>query len=103
MPCHTGEAHAPTTTSALFSVWEAPLLPSSVPAQASPEGPSHTLSLLTVEVAGVILRLQMGDEFGLLPQQPCPVQVSKETVLFHLKGTTWGRRGVQGQGGNSSN
>lgn len=41
----------------------------------------------TVEVASVILRLQLRDELGLLPQETVPVQITKEAVLFHLKRT----------------
>lgn len=60
----------------------------------------HPLSQLTVEVAGVILGLQVGDELCLLPQQSCPVQVSKETVLLYLKGTPWKESSGWGPGDN---
>ncbi len=39
---------------------------------------------LTVKVAGVILRLQLGDELCLLPQQAVPVQTVKELVVLDL-------------------
>jgi hypothetical protein len=48
--------------------------------------------LLTVEVAGVVLGLQLGDELGLVPQKPGPVQGPEERVLLHLVGATC-RRG----------
>lgn len=41
----------------------------------------------TVKVASVILRLQLRNELCLLPQETVPVQISKKTVLFHLKRT----------------
>ncbi len=44
----------------------------------------------TVEVAGVVLRLQLRDELGLLSQQAVPVQLCEERVLLHLKGTSCG-------------
>lgn len=43
---------------------------------------------LAVKVAGVLLGLKVGNELGLLPQQPCPVQVLEEGMLLHLKGPT---------------
>lgn len=39
---------------------------------------------LTVKVAGVVLRLQLGDELSLLPQQPVPVQMEEEGMVLHL-------------------
>lgn len=39
---------------------------------------------LTVKVAGVILRLQLGDELCLLPQQAVPVQTVKELMVLDL-------------------
>lgn len=39
---------------------------------------------LTVEVAGVVLGLQLRDELGFLPQQAVPVQVLEELVLLDL-------------------
>lgn len=49
----------------------------------------------TVKVAGVVLRLQLRNELGFLPQQAVPVQVCKERVLLHLKGTACGDEGGQ--------
>ena len=43
----------------------------------------------TVEVAGVLLRLQVRDELGLLPQQAVPVHLQEERVLLHLEGATY--------------
>lgn len=43
---------------------------------------------LTVKVAGVILRLQLGDELSLLPQQPVPVQMEEEGMVLHLMCTS---------------
>lgn len=47
-----------------------------------------TPEVLTVEVAGVVLGLQLRDELGLLPEQAVPVQVVEELVLLHLGGAS---------------
>ena len=51
----------------------------------------------TVKVAGVVFRLQLGNELGFLPQQAVPVQVCEERVLLHLKSTSCGEE--EGDGG----
>lgn len=43
---------------------------------------------LTVEVAGVLLRLQMRDELGFLSEQTAPVQITEERMLLHLERST---------------
>ena len=53
----------------------------------------------TVEVTGVVLRLQLRDELGFLPQQAVPVQLCEERVLLHLKGTSCGEGGEREEGG----
>lgn len=42
----------------------------------------------TVEVTGVVLRLQLRDELGFLPQKTVPVQICEERVLLHLQGAS---------------
>lgn len=54
---------------------------------------------LTVKVAGVVLRLQLGNELSFLPQQAVPVQLCEERVLLHLKGTSCGDEGGDGGAG----
>lgn len=39
---------------------------------------------LTVEVAGVLLRLQMRHKLSFLPQQPRPVECREEAMSLHL-------------------
>lgn len=41
----------------------------------------------TVKVAGVILRLQLRDEFSFLSQESIPVEAQEERVLFDLRGS----------------
>lgn len=55
---------------------------------------AHALTIpevLTVEVAGVVLGLQLRDKLRLLPEQAVPVQVVEELMLLHLSGSscTW--------------
>ena len=58
-----------------------------------PGSESRSETRRTVKVAGVVLRLQLGDELGLLPQQAVPVQLGEERVLLHLEGASCGDGG----------
>lgn len=43
----------------------------------------------TVKVAGVIVCLQLGDEFSFLPQKAIPVKTQEEGVVFDLRGSAY--------------
>lgn len=43
----------------------------------------------TVKVAGVVLCLQLGDEFSFLPQEAIPVKTQEEGMLLDLRGSAY--------------
>lgn len=53
---------------------------------------------LTVKITGVLLRLQVRNEFRLLSQQAVPVHLSEEWVLLHFKSTTYKAEEGRGRG-----